>query len=63
MDKEHDQPTDERIYMQSIRLPDSLHRRLKNLARQHKRSLHGEMLWALQEYARQQHSAEQGSGE
>jgi len=38
----------------TILLPPDLHRLLHLLAKQHKRSLQGEMIWALEQYAAQE---------
>ena len=54
-------PAAEPTHVHSLRLPQSLREALRLLARQHHRSLHGEILQALEEYVeRQQKEAKRG---
>lgn len=48
----------EPTHVHSLRLPHSLRDALRLLARQHHRSLHGEILQALEEYVERQRKAE-----
>ena len=45
------EPPEAPIKIFELRLPLELHRRLVSIARQHNRSLHGEILTALEQYA------------
>lgn len=56
-----EQHTTEPTHVHSLRLPQSLREALRLLARQHHRSLHGEILQALEEYVdRQQKEGKRG---
>ena len=57
MDTEEKQ-TVEPTHVHTVRLPYSLREALRTLARKHHRSLHGEILQALQEYVDRQQKEE-----